>query len=480
MLIIGSFLMISSDMRGGAGVFGWFMLIPFLLYVTLYHEFKSRLWLLLTLVVGAVLTFTKSVSDPIMISLPVSIMFGVVTGLRYYLAFLIWDYIRKWTDDTASIIAFPAIIVSLEYLQAFYTPFGVWGSLANTQVYNLPLIQTASLFGFLGISALMSWAAVLGAFFILRRNFANIKISVVLFVIIFIGLNIWGDLRLSTVPQGKHILVAGITNGQTVSKALPNPEDPDVLQNTQRLIELTRKAAAKGADIAVWGEVSTIVSTKGEKALLGTLSRLAKKHHIAIVAAYALLLPKEEQSELYKMKNKFTWLRDDGTIAETYLKHHPVPGEGSVPGRAPLKAIRTKYGKMAGAICYDYDFPQISLTQARLGVDLVLLPGLDWRGMLIRHTLMARIHAVGGGFSLFRSANEATSMGFDNLGQIRAAMTAFGDDESILIASLPVKRTDTLYTHIGNLLAYIAMFVLILLFFLAVWNHFKKQKKDQR
>jgi apolipoprotein N-acyltransferase len=267
------------------------------------------------------------------------------------------------------------------------------------------------------------------------------------------------------------VLVAGITNSQTFTGTLPDPKDPAVISNTQTLIERTRKAATQGAAIAVWGEASTIVSEKGEEPLLNSLSELAKKHHIVIVAAYAVLLPKDEQSAMYHMKNKFTWIRADGSIAETYLKHHPVPGEGSVPGRAPLKVISTEYGKMAGDICYDDDFPEMSLTYARLGADLIVIPGLDWRGMLRRHTLMARIHAIEGGFSLLRSANDATSMGFDNLGQIRAAMTAFGDNDHILLASLPVERTDTLYSRIGNILAYIAIFALLILFFIAGRNH---------
>jgi apolipoprotein N-acyltransferase len=317
----------------------------------------------------------------------------------------------------------------------------------------------------------MSWAAVLATSIILKRNLSDRKIPIALFIIIFVALNVWGDLRLGTVPQGKHVLVAGITNSQPFTGAVPDPNDPAVLSNTQTLIELTRKAATQGAEIAVWGEASTIVSEKGEKPLLSTLSQLAKRHHIVIVAAYAVLLPKDEQVKGYNIKNKFTWIRANGSIAETYLKHHPVPGEGSVPGRAPLKVISTEYGKMAGDICYDDDFPQMSLRYARLGADLIVNSGLDWRGMLKRHTLMARIHAIEGGFSLFRSANDATSMGFDNLGQIRAAMTAFGDNDHILLASLPVKKIDTLYSRIGNIIAYIAIFVLLLLFFIAGRNH---------
>jgi apolipoprotein N-acyltransferase len=133
---------------------------------------------------------------------------------------------------------------------------------------------------------------------------------------------------------------------------------------------------------------------------------------------------------------------------------------------------------MAGDICYDDDFPQMSLRYARLGADLILNAGLDWRGMLYRHTLMARVHAIEGGFSFLRSANDATSMGFDNLGRIRASMSSFEDNDHILLAAMPVKRTNTLYSRVGNVIAYIAIFVLLLLFFIAGRNHLLTKKNQ--
>jgi len=476
LLLIGLFLLLISDMRGSADIFAWFMLIPFLLYVSLYQGLKSRLWLLLTLIVGSILVLAKTASMPYSDSIGFSIMTGSVIGFRYFLTFLVYGYIRKWVGERLSIIAFPAVVVTFEYLQAFFTAFGTWGTLAFTQLSNLTLLQSASLFGFLGISAFMAWGAVLVASFILDRNLENKKVHIILFVALFIVLNVWGDLRLGTVPQGKHILVAGVTSGQPLTGVTPDPNDPAVFANTQGLLDRTTRAARQGAEMVVWAEASTIFSEQGEKPFLRKLSQLAKRENVIVVAAYVVLLPKDEQTAFLNMKNKFTWIRADGSIAETYLKHHPVPGEGSVPGRTPLKVISTKYGKLAGDICYDDDFPEMSLTYSRLGADLVVNSGLDWLGIVRRHTLMGRVHAIEGGFSFFRSANDATSMGFDNLGQIRAAMISFGDNDHILLASLPTKRVDTLYSRVGNLIAYLAIFVLLILFFIAGRNHLLAKK----
>ncbi len=460
-------------MRGSAGIFAWFLPAPFLVYAALCRGGKDRLRLLLVLVAASILTLAKTVSDPLLMSAAFSVMSGTVTGLRFFLAFVLWDYIRRWAGNLAGIAAFPVVVVSLEYLQAFYTPLGDWGALANTQVSNLPLLQTAALFGFLGISALMAWAAALVAAIVLNRGVAGMKTQTAVLVAVFIALNVFGDLRLDYVPAGRYIRAAAVGTDHTFTGTLPDPADPVVARNTDDLIADTAMAARRGAALAVWAEGSTIVTRSGEKQLLDRLAELAKTDQIAVVAAYAVQLP---EGAPYHLENKFTWITDTGEIAQTYHKHHPVPGEGSVPGRAPLRLIPTAFGDGAGAICYDFDFPQPALSYARLGAEFVVLPGLDWRGMLRRHTLMARLRAIEGGFPILRPADGATSMAFDSRGQILAALPNFGNNDRVMLAYLPVGKTSTLYSRTGPVIAYAALLALAALLFVAGRNRFRSQK----
>lgn len=473
LLLIGFALTLISDMPGSADIFAWFVPIPFLLYVARFRGARNRLWLLLVLVAASILTLAKTASDPLLMSVAFSVMSGTVTGLRYFVAYVLWDWIRKRTGNTAGILAFPVVIVSLEYLQAYYTPLGDWGALANTQVSNLPLLQSASLFGFLAISAVMAWAAVLVASMVFRGGISGMRAHIAVFAVVFAALNVYGDIRLNQVPTGKYIRAAAIGTAYTFTGALPDPESPLAARTTDKLIADTILAARQGATVAVWAEASTIVTASGETQLLDRLTKLAKTDHIAIVAAYAVLLPKGSP---YQLENKFTWITDTGAIAETYRKHHPVPGEGSVPGQTPLKVIPTAYGNMAGAICYDFDFPRIALTYARLGADFVVLPGLDWRGMLRRHSLMARIRAIEGGFPILRPADGATSMAFDNRGRILASLPNFGVNDREMLAYMPVGRTPTLYSRIGNVLAYLALLTLFVLLIAAGRNPVRQQK----
>jgi len=341
------------------------------------------------------------------------------------------------------------------------------------------LLQIASLGGFLAISVLVAWGSALTAELILlgagRRALFERRYAVAAFTLVLTAAYIYGDLRLDQVPKGPQILAAAVMSDYRFAGEIPEPDSPAVRKNSDALVEKTRAAARVGARLVAWGEGSTVVSPNGEKALLARLSRIAEKRRIQIVAAY-VVIPKGGIGPGRPFQNKYSWILEDGSVAQTYYKHHPVPGEGSVKGDAPLKLVGGDLGGLTGAICYDYDFPGMALSHAAIGADMVVVAGLDWRGMLCRHALMARIRAIEGGFSLLRPANGATSMAFDNRGRIRAAMSNFGENDKIMLASLPASRNFTLYSRIGNLPAYFALAVLLR--FLVVAYMFKPGGPD--
>lgn len=52
--------MLLSNMPGSAGLSAWFMPVPFLIYGALYRGTNNHLWLLLTLLAGAIFTLMKA------------------------------------------------------------------------------------------------------------------------------------------------------------------------------------------------------------------------------------------------------------------------------------------------------------------------------------------------------------------------------------------------------------------------------------
>ena len=144
--------------------------------------------------------------------------------------------------------------------------------------------------------------------------------------------------------------------------------------------------------------------------------------------------------------NKFVFLTSEGKIAQVYRKHHPVPGEPSITGTEPIEAIDRPYGRVAGAIYYDYDFPALAARHGRLGTDIAVIPSSDWKGVDPSQGLVSRVRGIENGFSILRPTRWAASAIFDQMGRPRAWMSASESDRGILVADIPTKRIDTLYS----------------------------------
>ena len=124
-------------------------------------------------------------------------------------------------------------------------------------------------------------------------------------------------------------------------------------------------------------------------------------------------------------------------------------------------AVRTAVGVATGAICYDFDFPALALEQARLGLDLAVVPSSDWRGIDPVHTQMASLRAIEGGFSLLRSTRFGLSAAFDSTGRARAWESSFESKDRVMLATLPARGRPTLYRAIGDVFVVLCALVLI-------------------
>jgi len=468
LLVIGIILMAVSDMRGGAAALAWFSPIPFMLYAHIYLGRKRLWWLFVALQLGSLITISKIITPPM--SYALTLIFSIPTGIAMFLVFSFWGYIRRKLGAIIGIYSFISLIVVLEWAQYYTSDMGAWGALSHSQIYNLPLLQSSALFGSLGISALMTFGASILTEWIVYKDTKKLSLHIILFVTIFSLFHIYGSIRLLSVQKGEHVKVAGVNSDLILTGKLPKANEPIIKKTTKEMLVRSLKAANLGAKIIIWNEGSTIIDKEKESKFLKTISKMAQKKLVHIVAAY--IVPTKNEG---KFENKYTWVKPNGVIAQQYFKHHPVPGEGSIKGTKPLRVIKTKYGNLAGAICYDYDFPKMALQHSRLGADIVFVPSSDWRGIDPQHTLMTRIRAIEGGFSLLRSVRSATSMAFDAYGRVRASLSYFERNEKIIFASLPTKKVATLFSLTGDWLHLPAIIYLLYITFLIL--KLRKNKK---
>lgn len=445
LLIIGALLLAASQLRFGIGVLAFLAPVPLLRYLRSTQGWRSRALFMIVTYAAWSAAVVKIVTSPM--PLVMALGFALPISLFLGLPYLVWGWLQRRVEGWQSIGVFVSLMTLGEWAQHALTPFASWGAAAYTQVENLPLLQLASVTGMAGVSALVYLvAATLEQLW--SKGLSKTRRLVVVTAGVMMAALTLGGLRLAvTSDEGAEtVLVAAVGTDSTIgtTPTLPTAEENAAVD--RGLFERTRRAAAAGARIVVWNEAATLVRPADETSWLARTAELARSENIILVAAYVLLL---EEAPIH-YENKYVWFRPDGSIDHTYLKHHPVPGEAAVVGTGGMPNVEADFGRLSGAICYDYDFPRLALEQASHHVDLVALPSSDWRGIDPIHTHMASVRAVEGGHSLLRSTRFGLSAGVDPQGRFRGQSSHFDSQERILLVRLPVNGVKTVYATLGD------------------------------
>ncbi|NLY93501.1 MAG: hypothetical protein GXY23_05685 [Myxococcales bacterium] len=442
LLMAGAMLTAGYANRWGAPLFGWIAPVPFLLYA---RRVQGRGWwaLFAAVTAGSLAQTVKVVTDPI--SPLVILPFGLTAALGTFVAIGVWRVIFRRRGEVAALYAFPAATALKEWALLEHTELGMWGTYAAGQVDSLELLQLASLAGVPGIGFLMAWVGSAIALVLGAPGAMRYRAHVAAAAVALLAANLWGGVRVHTVSRGPTVAVGAVTTslGLTASGL---PSAAELAENEDALFRRTELAAERGARVVVWNEAATLVPPAEEARLVDRGREHARRLGVDLVLAYGTI---ESESPLL-LGNRYAWISSEGEVLETYEKHHPVPGEPSIRGDAPLRALDRPWGRSAGAICYDYDFPAMAREHARLGVGLVAVPASDWLGIDPYHTQFTRIRAIEGGFSVVRPVRDATSAAYDPYGRLRGAMSAWEDGEHVMVAAVPVERVETVYAGVGD------------------------------
>ena len=177
-------------------------------------------------------------------------------------------------------------------------------------------------------------------------------------------------------------------------------------QFQQQVAGLVETAADYGCGIVLFPEYFTIqLLTLGDirrpvreqvrdlaahrEMFVALMARLARKHGIYVLGG---TIPVVSDGSLH---NEAFFFGRDGHY-ETQSKLHMTRFESEdwgVSASGGLRIFSTAYGKMAVAICYDVEFPEMARAAARAGVDILLVPSCtdDRQGFLrVRYCAHAR------------------------------------------------------------------------------------------
>ncbi|WP_299123424.1 nitrilase-related carbon-nitrogen hydrolase [uncultured Tenacibaculum sp.] len=417
---------------------------------------------------------------PVSVSIIITIIFSLFASLPYFID----SFFSKHRDSFLTTLIFPTSAVLIEYGYHLFDPFGSWWHIAYTQKTQSILLQSISVFGMGYITFLITWfATVSNWIYEHKATWKNIQKGTLIYIVVLGTTLIYGGYRLqfqkaiSTTVRIASISVLDslrpnidlqrIQNDETTQKATIEAKK-GITKLNQYLFDKSITEAKAGAKIIFWAEGNATILKENEIAFYEKASQVAIEQKIYLGLGLAVINPKNSKF----LENKFVLFTPNGKKAIDYWKGISVPGaEASISNNkvVGIPKIKTKYGTIAAAICFDLDFPNY-LKQAK-GSDILLAPSNDYKEIDPIHTDMAKFRAIEQGFNLVRQTSLGLSIGTDYTGKVLSEMDHFTDENKILITQLPTKGTTTIYSIIGD------TFILLCLFLLIIVIIFLKKRK---
>lgn len=474
-LIAACALLLVADGRNTIALAAWLAPACLLQFVRRERAFPGLA------IAYVVLVITRAIAFRGMVPIPgvFYYIFAVISGISALLPYIADRLLSRRLGSFSGTLVFPCTLVAAQFLYS-YGPQGSWGTLAYTQAGNLPLLQLLSVTGIWGVTFLIGWfAATVNQALDRPRSLRPLAVFAAVYLAVLLG----GGARLAFFPPSSpSVRVASlspadqpllqpafsglnaIVAGKAASDQVSAFRNASTVVADDLLSRSSREASA-GAKIIFWSESAVYVLADDEPALLARGRELAQTHHVYLGITLGTWTPGAAKP----LQNKLVLIEPDGSITWQYLKAHPTPGPeaaSAVRSDGKLKWVDTPYGRIVAAICYDMDFPSLMAQAGADRADIVISPAGDWRAIDPRHTQMASFRAIEQGFNLARQTNQGLSAAYDYEGHPLAHMDQYQADDLTMVAQLPTRGVRTLYSVLGNWLAWLCLLALIAL----VWR----------
>ena len=356
-----------------------------------------------------------------------------------------------------------------------------WALLGYSQITWLPIAQLASLTGVYGLSLLLSLAAGGAAYVLLTRGPRRFIVGGSIAALIAVTA-IWGRARVQAAPltsAGDPVRVA-VLQANIAQDDKWNPALADAITN--RYIDMSRQALAQGATFVIWPESSTPFYFEHDLLRGGTIRRLAREARATFLIGSDQVEPVRPAPGLAapaeRTYNAAFLVKPDGQVGAVYRKMHLVPfGEyvplqrmlffvkpiveavsDFVPGtEAVLLPVDTH--RVSTAICYEVIFASLMRQFVVNGSELLTTITNDaWYGTSsapYQHWDQAAMRSIEGGRYLARAANTGISGFVDPYGRVLQKTGLF--TPAVLVADLRFIRTPTIYSRIGDAVAWLSL-----------------------
>ena len=375
-------------------------------------------------------------------------------------------------------ILFACLWTALEWWQAHSGWSGVpWARLSLGQAEIVPALQSASLFGSYFITFLIVLVNGLLAYLLLHPS--RRILCGALAAGLFFGNLTFGAIRMATLSDEGDSLTAAAIQGNKSSLDFWSLGTMDEVMEVYG--DLSREAAAAGADIIVWPETCIPANIDRSAWVYEYVTELALDCGVPILCG--LFTRVEEGSDADY--NSIVVALPDGTIHDTiYNKRNPVPFGEFVPFRdlvmtlvPPLADINTldedipagedsvvfdlEVGNVGSLICFDSIYEQNAMDSIGNGAQLLAVSTNDsWfqdsRGVWMHHA-QSQLRAIETGRYVVRSANTGVSSVINAKGEVLDSLDALVTGYAMDTVCLSDRVT--VYSAIGNVFAYACLAV---------------------
>ncbi|MGH7741522.1 MAG: nitrilase-related carbon-nitrogen hydrolase [Candidatus Eiseniibacteriota bacterium] len=353
-------------------------------------------------------------------------------------------------------LVFPCAWVVGEYLVSLFSPYGSWGSVAYTQVDPLALLQSASIAGLWGIAFLMAWfASVLNWAWERSFRWGEVRAGALAYAGLLSLTLLWGGARLAfEAPAARTFRFASVTapwppvlqpalllSRERTGAALDSLRAALRAQQDSLTAALAREARA-GAKLVAWSEVNAFVLKSEAAEFEARLATLARESGATVIVGVAEFTPGAGDYE-----NLLLAFGPTGRRLARYHKARPVPGDPERGADRAIPVFDTPVGRIAGAVCFDADFPDLIRRAGAERADVLVVPASDWRAIDPIHTRMAVVRGVENGCAVARQTHLGLSAVADHQGRLLAASDDFRSSPNVMVAQIPARGVRTFYAR---------------------------------
>ncbi|MFC0523644.1 nitrilase-related carbon-nitrogen hydrolase [Pontibacillus salicampi] len=452
LLGVGGLFMALSNGRFLLAPAAWLFPVIFLFAIRDMGWRIALVSLTLVMAIGNQLSFHKMLP-----SLPIPLFEYVpaLAGAMYAIPFVLQKVVYQRTHSFVATLFLPCVYTLLDYLNVYVNPFGTFGVLGYSQHEFLAVAQVASVVGVTGITFLIIWTASIVYWLSLSApGVSKRKVALVTGAALML-LVTWGGIRVNHTIEEDTVLVSGLhtidrTDGEVLEIfSLHSKEEESFLQKAEermeQVINQTEAEARTGANIIHHAEGVVVIDEAQKEAYLQRLGEVAERWGVYIVTVPYIFTEKENPNE-----NVLYIIDSDGEVALEHYKYGGNIVEKTVEGEKTIPFVDTEYGRMAGIICWDKDFPTVVDQIGEQDVDLLFIPSADWKEISPYHTIVGNFRGIENGANVITQTVNGMSMIADYKGQTLVKMDHFTTDHWVMRGHVSTSGIATAYSSWGK------------------------------